>query len=134
MDPRPSPRSPASRAQLPFPPTVNKYWRPSVRHGYLTMKLTAVARDYRTRVSIALIEQRVRPDRYPGRVRLELVAFPPDRRIRDLDNLLKAPLDALRAFGLFLDDSQIDELLVQRGAVTPPGHIDVCVQKLEAAL
>ena len=34
-------------------------------------------------------------------------AWMPDKRVRDLDNLLKAPLDALTRAGFWVDDSQI---------------------------
>jgi crossover junction endodeoxyribonuclease RusA len=48
------------------------------------------------------------------RLRVEIIAFQPDQRRRDLDNMLKAPLDALQACGAYHDDSQIDELIICR--------------------
>ena len=51
--------------------------------------------------------------------------FPPDRRRRDLDNLLKSVQDSLAQTGLYEDDSQIDLLLVRRREVKKPGHIAV---------
>lgn len=52
-----------------------------------------------------------------ARLTVALVAYPPDRRARDLDNILKAALDALQHAQAFDDDSQIDRLIVDRGEV-----------------
>jgi crossover junction endodeoxyribonuclease RusA len=49
----------------------------------------------------------------PGRLGLWLELYPPDRRVRDIDNPLKALLDALRAAGMFADDRQIKRLLIE---------------------
>lgn len=51
------------------------------------------------------------------RLRVEISVTPPDRRRRDLDNLLKAVLDSMQAAAVYYDDSQIDELLVIRRPV-----------------
>jgi len=58
-------------------------------------------------------------------------AFPPDRRRRDLDNLLKSVLDALEHAGVYADDSQVDLLVVRRCEVDRPhGHVEVRVEHL----
>ena len=44
-----------------------------------------------------------------------LFAVMPDNRCRDLDNLLKATLDALTCAGVWDDDSQIHDLRITRG-------------------
>jgi len=49
-------------------------------------------------------------------------AYPPDRRRRDLDNLLKPILDALQYAELFTDDSQVRAITI-RFAVDERGHI-----------
>jgi len=57
-------------------------------------------------------------------------AFPPDRRRRDLDNLLKSVLDALEHAGLYADDSQIDLLVTRRRMLVSGGKLIVCVGAL----
>ena len=52
-----------------------------------------------------------------ARLTVAVVAYPPDRRARDLDNILKAALDALQHARAYEDDSQIDRLIVDRGEV-----------------
>ncbi len=45
-----------------------------------------------------------------GRLAVEVEVFPPDNRRRDVDNVIKALLDALQHGGAYLDDSQIVRL------------------------
>ncbi|MCV5079210.1 RusA family crossover junction endodeoxyribonuclease, partial [Escherichia coli] len=42
---------------------------------------------------------------------VEIVLFPPDNRIRDLDNYNKALFDALTHAGVWEDDSQVKRML-----------------------
>ncbi len=56
-------------------------------------------------------------------------AYPPDRRKRDLDNILKPLLDVLQEYGIFPDDEQIDILIVRRR--TKGGYVDVHVSVIE---
>ena len=49
-----------------------------------------------------------------GRISVRVDAAPPDRRVRDLDNISKALLDALTHAGVWRDDSQIDDLRIVR--------------------
>lgn len=113
---------------LPWPPTINHYYAPGQRPG--TYYMTAAARAYRIEVSTRVGAQRMRQG-LTGRLRLCIVACPPDRRARDLDNLLKAVQDALQHAGVYRSDSQIDRLEVERGSVTKGGRIDVLVEPLD---
>ena len=54
-------------------------------------------------------------------------AFPPDKRCRDLDNILKAIFDALVTSGLMGDDEQIDDIRVIRGDVVKGGVVKIKV-------
>ena len=110
---------------LPWPPSVNTYWR---RVGNKTI-LSAAARAYRAAAVAACIEQNT-PRLGAARVRVSVIAYPPDRRRRDLDNLHKGVLDALAFARVFDDDSQIDELSIIRGAVEKPGRVIVRLEAL----
>jgi crossover junction endodeoxyribonuclease RusA len=50
-------------------------------------------------------------------LRVEIEAWPPDKRKRDLDNILKSLLDALTYAGIWEDDSQIDDLRIYRATI-----------------
>lgn len=94
---------------LPWPPSVNTYWR--TFRG--RMIISAKGREYRTAVAHLLANQQIL--QFVGEVKVEIVAFRPDRRKRDLDNLLKAPLDAMTHANLWIDDSQISDLRIKWG-------------------
>lgn len=112
---------------LPWPPSVNRYWR-TVRGRML---ISREGRAYR----LAVVDRIIRSDTgavMSGRLAVSIVACPPDRRRRDIDNLLKAPLDALAYAAVYQDDEQIDSLTVERGPIVPDGELRVCVQEVEA--
>lgn len=110
---------------LPFPPSVNTYWR--TFRG--RMLISAKGRQYRDDVLAAVLHADARRQ-FSGRLRVALVARPPDRRRRDVDNYLKAALDALTHAGVYLDDSQIDELTIKRGEVEKDGALEVYIDHL----
>jgi crossover junction endodeoxyribonuclease RusA len=111
---------------LPWPPSVNHYWR----NFRGRMVIGARGREFRTRALVAIREQRIPADQLGGPLRVELLANPPDRRRRDLDNLQKALLDAVVAAGVIEDDSHIDDLRVTRGKVLPGGSVTVSIRPL----
>ncbi len=114
------------RFRLPYPPSVNHYWR--VMRG--RMVIGRKGRDYRAAAAVAVLEQRVPRERLDGPLRVSLVAYPPDLRRRDLDNTLKALLDAIVAIGVIEDDSGIDDLRVVRGPVRPRGEVEVAIEPI----
>jgi len=50
-------------------------------------------------------------------------AYPPDRRRRDGDNLIKAPLDCLVHAGLLLDDHLVRRVSLELHEADPPGRL-----------
>ncbi|MFM9993618.1 MAG: RusA family crossover junction endodeoxyribonuclease [Burkholderiaceae bacterium] len=92
---------------LPWPPSVNTYWR--TFNG--RMIISARGREYRETVGDQMTLQRM-VKHYSGLLRVEIEAFRPDKRRRDLDNLLKATLDGLAHAGVYDDDSQIVDLRI----------------------
>lgn len=82
---------------LPFPPSVNTYWRHPNKGAFAGKSLISEAgRKFQSAACAAIVEQLRRlpkPTSAPASV--EIVLFPPDNRIRDLDNYNKALFDAL---------------------------------------
>ena len=109
-------------ATLPWPPSVNHYWR---RVGPRTL-ISREGREYR-RAICGLLAGAGGPRKPPvgGRIALAMDAFPPDRRRRDLDNLPKAVQDSLAHAGVYEDDSQIDLLIVRRRQVVRGGRLEI---------
>lgn len=110
---------------LPYPPSVNHYWRHSRGRHFISPAGVA----FRAAVSAQL-----QAERHAGpitdRVHVDVLAHPPDRRRRDVDNVLKALLDAIVHGGVLADDSQIDRLSITRGEVVQGGacHVTVTAQ------
>lgn len=94
------------RLVLPYPPTVNLYWR-NFRGRTV---LSAAGRAYKLAAALKAKSQGAHP--ISGPVALEIHVYRP-RRIGDLDNTLKGLLDSLRgvAYG---DDSQVVRLVAHR--------------------
>ena len=114
---------------LPFPPSVNHYLR---RGAGGTIRHTEATLAYLAEVDriISLLDD----PRFPlcGDLTVRIDAYPADRRRRDLDNLLKVPLDALQQAGVYKDDYQICELHLSRLAPQTPAHLVVTITAKEA--
>lgn len=92
---------------LPWPPSVNTYWR----NFDGRMIISARGREYRETVGDQMTLQKM-VKHFKGQLKVEIEAFRPDKRRRDLDNLLKATLDGLAHAGVYEDDSQIVDLRI----------------------
>lgn len=99
------------RVVLPWPPSVNGYWRAVGkivrRRVVVSQVISEQGRVFRAAAIAAIVEQG-RPS-VEGTVKLREYFYPPDRRRRDLDNFRKAGRDALVHGGALEDDSQIQE-------------------------
>jgi crossover junction endodeoxyribonuclease RusA len=117
------------RLVLPWPPSVNTYWRHPTR-GPLAGRhlISEKGRSYRDQVHAAVVEQLRRYPRLAQRLDVVLECAPPDRRQRDLDNLPKAVFDSLTHAHLWKDDSQLDAIAVLRREPVPGGRVVVTVR------
>lgn len=112
---------------LDWPPSVNHYWRNLQGRTLLSAK----GRDYRAATAWQCRQQLSGLARLHGRLAVAITAHPPCRRAFDLDNRLKAVLDALAHGGVYLDDGQIDRLEITRGEVCRPhGRVEVIIKTL----
>lgn len=111
---------------LPYPPSVNHYWR----NFRGRMLISREGRAYRHNVCASLAGNGPRKPPAGGRIALAMDAFPPDRRRRDIDNIQKALLDSLAHAGVYEDDSQIDLLLTRRCDPVPGGRVEVAITPL----
>ena len=99
---------------LPFPPTVNNYYKKAQSGGrYISEK----GRKFRNDVVEAIADQIGNSVPIDYHVLVEVVLFPPDKRGRDMDNYNKALLDAITESGFWMDDKLVDQLFNYRGEV-----------------
>lgn len=110
---------------IPWPISVNhSYFRSANGRMYKDPKIEG----YRQKVW-ALLKQAAAP-KFSGRLAVMIEAYPPDKRRRDLDNVLKGSLDALQHGGLYGDDNQIDWLGIERKEITKGGKLIVRVKEI----
>ncbi|MCW5775341.1 MAG: RusA family crossover junction endodeoxyribonuclease [Phycisphaeraceae bacterium] len=110
--------------ELPYPPSVNHYWR---RVGRATL-ISREGRRFRSAVCAALAGGAAGRAPLTGRLAVHVMVCPPDRRRRDIDNVQKATFDALEHAGVYSDDAQIDRIVVERGPVVAGGRAIVRVE------
>ena len=111
---------------LPIPPTINHYYGQSGKRKYI--KPAGIA--YRQKV--AEIVSDARHSTLEGRVMLFVAVHPANRIRQDLDNRMKALQDALTSAGVWVDDSQIDALVLIRKPVIKGGRVDVVITEIFA--
>ena len=111
---------------LPWPPSVNHYYV-RTRRG---MAISKAGREYRAIVAARVLEGRCDCG-LAGDLAIEIDAYPPDRRRRDLDNINKAMWDAIQHAGVYADDSQIKEMRARMLSPIPGGKVDVRLYEIE---
>ncbi len=100
---------------LPYPPSVNTYWRSLVINGSARVVISERGRLYRDAVHRAVLATGAgEVFTAEKRLTVEVDVYPPNRRSFDLDNLGKSLLDSITYAGVWFDDSQIDRLVFTR--------------------
>ena len=121
---------------LPFPPNVDHY----KRIGRLTR--TKSGKLYQPRVNSPetldfyyktwmVIRDNGLKSFAGATIDMDVDVFPPDKRKRDLDGILKVLLDSMQRGGLYDDDSQIARLLVTRCSIIPQGQVVVRLKEIK---
>lgn len=104
---------------LPYPPSTNRLWRRAGKRIHKDAKYTAWLEEAgwvaREQCSWGL----------SGKYQLTILAARPDRRKRDLDNLIKPVSDLLASVGIIGDDCDC-EMVVARWIPEPEGvHVRI---------
>ena len=109
--------------ELPFPPSVNTYYRAISRGKFCQSIISKKGREYKELVKSLIGDDEITSDR----LSVSIGVYPPDKRRRDLDNRLKALLDSLTG-RIWVDDEQIDKLFVERKEIVKGGKVEITVE------
>lgn len=112
--------------KLPWPPSGNHYYGNRVVGKRVIRYITAKGKKYREEV----IHICGGSEKMEGRLSVTILAFPPDRRKRDLDNVFKCTLDSLEHAGVYENDNQVDELRITRGEIRSAGELIVHIEEI----
>lgn len=107
---------------LPFPPSINHYY---VSGRNRQRFISAAGSRFRADVGKSLEENNAINLKLDMKLNVEVILYPPDKKVRDLDNYMKALLDSLTHGGLWADDSLIDQLSIYRGERTRGGLVRI---------
>ena len=111
---------------LPFPPSMNTYWR-NFRGRTVMSK---AGRAFREQVIQYVIDNNI-PKFGESKVKITLILRPRDKRKIDIDNRIKAVLDALEHAGVFDDDFHVDHIHMIRGAPIKGGLLHVTIEEID---
>lgn len=111
--------------EIPFPPSVNRLYR-TFRGRVL---LSKDGREWYAR-NLTLVQKQRAGAVFSGRLSVSLEIYPPDKRRRDVDNLLKVTFDVLTKAEVWVDDSLVDELYLKRFQVDYRPRIDVTIKEM----
>ena len=108
--------------ELPYPPRSGNHTTRTGQGRHYTVKEVVA---YRQRLAIASSGLGVARLRLPGPLAVTYWLWPPDRRARDDDNVLKVLKDAMTRAGIWVDDSN---QVIRRSTViweepTPGGRV-----------
>ena len=117
---------PTVRYELPYPPSVNNYWHTSGKRRYIS----PAGKKFTEDVAKNVYEQGYKRfgDKSLG---ISVMIHPRSKRIFDLDNTLKAILDALMKASVYDDDSQFEYIEIARGEARDGGAAVVHIYELE---
>jgi crossover junction endodeoxyribonuclease RusA len=118
-----------TRLTLPWPPSLNRIWR--AVGGKILLSL--VARKYKKAAAAALPVGRVPPP-LTGRLLVWMTLHPPLKLAGsrwDIANREKLMIDCLTEQRVWLDDSQIDAMVILRGTPSGAGRVELTIHTLD---
>ena len=111
--------------KLPWVPSYGSYYR-QTRNGKF---ITASGKTFREAVIAAAHEQNAYKLMANSPLEFSAILYPPDKRVRDFDNHLKALQDSLTNAKVWVDDGVIDQMHVYRGVIVPKGMVLVKISE-----
>ena len=112
--------------KLPYPPSVNTYWRRSRNATYISKK----GQQFKRAVAEYVADTKV-PKFGDAEIEVIIVIRPRSTNYMDIDNCAKAVLDSCQDAGVFDDDNQVWKLTIERGTPIKGGECVVIITNRE---
>lgn len=119
--------------ELPFPPSVNHYWRHVVFGKRVATIISKKGREYSAAVAGDVLYQDAALH-ITDPVEVDILLHAPNNRRRDLDNHAKAIFDAIVKAGVIADDSQVRVLHMAWSHNHPRGSAKVVIRTVAESL
>ena len=94
------------------------------------MYIKPQGKTFRRNVAMYLMIHGLAKEPLTGPIRMLVEWFPPDKRRRDGDNILKGLQDALQYAGVYKDDTQIEDLRLVKRSVLKGGKVTVAIEEI----
>ena len=109
---------------LPYFVSVNAYWLQSGKRRYISKRGVEFKR---------CVKEIWKASNHKGfgssKVELNVLLFPRDNRLMDIDNMLKCLGDSLQDAGAFDDDQQVWKITIERGEKIKGGGCQVTISE-----
>jgi len=115
--------------ELPYPVSVNAYWLASGTRRYISKRGV----DFKKRVA-EIWGETGHTGFGDAPVELNVYLYPRDKRLMDIDNMLKCLGDSLQDAGCFTDDQQVWKITIERGAQKKGGGCQVTIRPFQVEL
>lgn len=109
---------------LPLAPTINHYYLQKGHRKFIGPK------GHKFRQEVAEIVAAAGHPTIEGRVALFASVYPANKIRQDIDNRAKPLQDALTHAGVWLDDSQVDLLVMARQSVVKGGQMKIIIMEI----
>ena len=109
---------------LPYPVSVNAYWLASGKRRYISKRGVEFKRCVKE-----IWEASNHKGFGSSKVEFNVLLFPRDNRLMDIDNMLKCLGDSLQDAGAFDDDQQVWKITIERGEKIKGGGCQVTISE-----
>lgn len=118
---------PTVRYELPYPPSVNNYWHATGKRRYIS----PAGKKFTEEVNLIVKNNKFKTFG-SAPLGISVMIHPRSKRKFDLDNTLKAILDALMKANVYDDDSQFEYIEIARGEARDGGAAVVHIYEIES--
>jgi len=123
----------ALRVELPYPPSINHYWRHNSKRKGAPVYISVEGKRYQHEVFYRLGIYTFKTLDIQ-RLSVRVAFYPRTKQEQDISNRIKVLEDCLQAIKIYCNDSQIDHLEIFRGRVVSGGRCVAIIEPLTKPL